>query len=218
MSLARSLCHMMNDGPVGASVLLCGQISHAPFSIAPFTTVSHSCFHLPSLSFSCCPVIPTPTMHADHRIAQVGADPNATESEATQKYDTITLATEDMIAFAKDFIDLESTHPADQIKKRWVLHHFLATYLSVQYVKQAHELLDDITTVYGCEPSHRYYDPFTNYFAVRGKYVLSSQEDCKASYSTTFPFPSSLTPICFVAGRIDRFNDIIQRMINKGNE
>jgi hypothetical protein len=112
-------------------------------------------------------------MHADHRIAQVGADPNATESEATAKYDSITLATEDMKDFAKDFVDLESTHPADQIKKQWVLHHFLSTYLSVQYVKQAHELLDDITTVYGCEPSHRYYDPFTNYFAVRGKYVLS---------------------------------------------
>lgn len=142
----------------------------------------------------------------------MGADPNATESEATQKYDTITLATEDMLAFAKDFIDLESTHPADQIKKQWVLHHFLATYLSVQYVKQAHELLDDITTVYGCEPSHRYYDPFTNYFAVRGKYVRG------ASYSTILSFPSSLTPIYFVAGRIDRFNDIIQRMINKGNE
>lgn len=133
-------------------------------------------------------------MHADHRIAQVGADPNATESEATPKYDSITLATEDMVAFTKDFIDLESTHPADQRKKQWVLHHFLTTYLSVQYVKQAHELLDDITTVYGCEPSHRYYDPFTNYFAVRGKYVLSSQEDCRVPYSTTLSFASSLTP------------------------
>ena len=126
------------------------------------------------LSLLLLPSHPTITMHADHRIAQVGADPNATESEATPKYDSITLATEDMIAFAKDFIDLESTHPADQIKKQWVVHHLLTTYMSVQYVRQAHELLDNITTVYGCEPSHRYYDPFTNYFAVRGKYVLSS--------------------------------------------
>lgn len=120
-------------------------------------------------------VHPQYAYHTDHRMAQVGADPNATMSDPTAKYNTITDAANDMVAFAKEFVDLESNDPAEMMKKQAVLHFFLTSFLSVQYVKQAFALLDEITTVYGCEPSHRYYDPFTNYFAVRGKCGRSSK-------------------------------------------
>ena len=137
------------------------------FSTATLHTLSYPFSLVYSLSLSS--LVSTLTMHADHRMAQVGADPNATMSDATAKYDTITNAGHEMVAFAKEFVDLESKDPAEMMKKQAVLHFFLTSYLGVQYVKQAFVLLDEITTVYGCEPSHRYYDPFTNYFAVRGK-------------------------------------------------
>jgi hypothetical protein len=78
------------------------------------------------------------------------------------------LACQEMLTFVKSRVDLESDRPEDKITKQWVLRHIMTMYLSIQYIRDAAVVLRDITGVFGLEPHPRYYDPFLNYYCVRG--------------------------------------------------
>ena len=79
-------------------------------------------------------------------------------------------ATENMVEFAKNYGYLESDEDADEQSKMWIIRHLIQSYLSIQYVGQAFKMLEKVQKgKFGVEPSSRFYDPFTNYYGVRGK-------------------------------------------------
>lgn len=90
--------------------------------------------------------------------------------EFVYKEDVMTnLACRDMVKFVKRRVDLESDRPEDKIAKQWILRHIMTMYLSIQYIRDAAVVLKDVTEVFGLEPHSRYYDPFLNYYCVRGE-------------------------------------------------
>ena len=75
-----------------------------------------------------------------------------------------------MLQFARTYGHLDSTDINDVQSKMWTIRHVLQSYLSVQHVQQAFVLLENVQKgEYGVKASSRYYDPFTNYYGVRGK-------------------------------------------------
>ena len=75
-----------------------------------------------------------------------------------------------MLQFARTYGHLDSTDINDIQSKMWTIRHVLQSYLSVQHVQQAFVLLENVQKgEYGVKASSRYYDPFTNYYGVRGK-------------------------------------------------
>ena len=75
-----------------------------------------------------------------------------------------------MLQFARTYGHLDSTDVNDVQSKMWTIRHVLQSYLSVQHVQQAFVLLENVQKgEYGVKASSRYYDPFTNYYGVRGK-------------------------------------------------
>ena len=74
-----------------------------------------------------------------------------------------------MLDAVNEFVDLESRDPEEMVKKPWMVRFMLSAHLSVQQMKQAHDIMRDLTGRYGLAPSTRYYDRFTRYFGVRGE-------------------------------------------------
>ena len=131
-------------------------------------------------------------------------------------------ATKTMLGIAHEFVDLDSKDPEDVVTKQWVVRQLLSSHLSMQQMKQAFEMLENVTERYGLAPSARFYDRFTKYFAVRGEREWAHCSPPSTAIIATFIHsaphsqPSSALCLCLPLGRIDRFNDILQRMVNKG--
>ena len=47
-----------------------------------------------------------------------------------------------MVEFAKNFGYLESVEDADEQSRMWIVRHLIQSYLSIQYVSQAFEMLE----------------------------------------------------------------------------
>jgi hypothetical protein len=116
-------------------------------------------------------------------------------------------ATENVLKVAHEFVALDSKDPEDTVKKQWIVRNLLSAHLSVQQMKQAHELLDNVTEKYGLAPSTLYYDRFTKYFAVRGEreresghaliFILTADTSHSYSSASTIRSPHRSTSVSY---------------------
>ena len=86
-----------------------------------------------------------------------------------EEKETMKKSGENILNFARNYGCLDTSDENDDQTKRWTIRHMIQSYLSVQHVAQAFQMLDAVQEgEYGVEESSRYYDPFTNYYGVRG--------------------------------------------------
>lgn len=79
-------------------------------------------------------------------------------------------ASAEMLDYANKQGHLQSADPADIQSKMWTLRNVMQNYLAVQHTFQAFAMLHAIEEgEYGVTLSSRFYDPFTNYYGVRGR-------------------------------------------------
>lgn len=130
------------------------------------------------------------------------------------------VATQTMLNVAHEFVDLNSRDPEDVVKKQWLVRHLLSSHLSLQQMKQAHELLQNATERYGLAPSARFYDRFTKYFAVRGEREwVHSSHSVNCHHRNLHPLCPALTPIvCIASPFLGRSHRQVQRYFTEDGQ
>ena len=156
------------DRPEAHNYRLVGCLSSVVLWLWPRSIVKRTSLLLPSHSLIFSPLTLTKAKN-DRRLAILRGLIGEEEEFEFDREKITNLACQDMLTFVKSRVDLESERPEDMMMKQWVLRHIMTMYLSIQYIRDAAVVLRDITGVFGLQPHPRYYDPFLNYYCVRGE-------------------------------------------------